>query len=61
MTVLMLLFAFTILLAQPAHAYIDPCAGSYIVQMIFGAALTIGATFNSFIHRRLKANAKAGK
>jgi hypothetical protein len=35
---LLLLFFFT-LSAQPAHAYLDPGTGSYLLQLIIGGAL----------------------
>lgn len=49
-----------IALPQPAHAYIDPCAGGYLVQALFGFVLAAGATVRSYFSFRKKAaNAKS--
>ncbi len=38
---LVFLATFFMLFAPPAEAYIDACTGSYLVQMIIGAVLTV--------------------
>jgi len=34
---------FTLMLAMPAHAYIDPSVATYAVQVIAGVAVAVGA------------------
>ena len=40
MSYLLIFFALFLVVAPPAHAYIDACTGSYLVQMIIGTVLT---------------------
>lgn len=55
LTVLLLLGLILLGAPQPAHAYIDPCAGGYIVQAIFGFLLSATVTLRSFFSARKKA------
>jgi hypothetical protein len=43
-----LLFLFVLVLAPPAHAYLDPGTGSMIVQAIIGAAVTALVAFRFY-------------
>ena len=44
----------SLLFANPAHAYLDPGAGSAILQGILAAVVAIGLTIKIFWHRLLK-------
>ncbi|MBY0549041.1 MAG: hypothetical protein K2W95_17340 [Candidatus Obscuribacterales bacterium] len=35
------------LMAQDAQAYLDPSTGSYIIQILIGALVTVGFTFRT--------------
>lgn|GEM_PF-1476026 len=48
LTVLLLLTMASIAFPQPAHAYIDPCAGGYLVQALFGFFLAASASVRSY-------------
>ncbi len=54
LTFLLLISAVCIVFPQPAHAYIDPCAGGYIVQAVFGSILVAGATVRSLLSLKKK-------
>ena len=59
LTNLLVLTIACIALPQPAHAYIDPCAGGYLVQALFGFILAAGATVRSYFSFKKKtANAQ---
>ncbi|MDP6376728.1 MAG: hypothetical protein QF921_12510 [Pseudomonadales bacterium] len=45
------LFAFAILIAQPVHAYLDPGAGSLIIQGIVAAIAVVGVTARAYWQR----------
>ena len=49
-----LCFVLSLLFAHPAHAYLDPGAGSAILQGILAAVVAIGLTIKIFWHRLLK-------
>ncbi len=45
---LILLLSILLFLPQPAHAYIDPSAGGYIVQVVFGVFLSASMVMKSW-------------
>ena len=46
-----LVFAYVLLVAAPAHAYVDPGTGSYVFQLIIGAVLGAGVAIKMFWRR----------
>jgi hypothetical protein len=49
-----LCFALSLILIQPAYAYIDPGTGSKLLQVVLAAIVTIGFTIKLFWHKLLK-------
>lgn len=41
------------LVAQPAHAYLDPGSGSFFLQILLGGIAGIGVAFSLFWHKIL--------
>jgi hypothetical protein len=41
MSYALIFVALFLLFAPPAHAYIDACTGSYMVQLVFGTVLSL--------------------
>ena len=48
--ILATLFAFAIITGT-AHAYLDPGAGSFVLQMLLAATLAVGASIKLFWYR----------
>lgn len=44
-------FVLAVLVAAPAHAYLDPGTGSMLLQGIIGAFLAVGVTLRLYWHR----------
>ena len=51
LVVLYLAVAFSIVVIEPAHAYIDPGSGSLIFQVLAGATMAIGLGVKVFWRR----------
>lgn len=51
LVVLYLALAFSVVVIEPAHAYIDPGSGSIIFQAVAGAAMAIGLGVKVFWRR----------
>ncbi len=46
-----LVFVYVLLVAAPAHAYVDPGTGSYVFQLIIGALLGAGVAIKMYWKR----------
>lgn len=45
------LLLLSVALASPAHAYLDPGVGSFVLQMTIAGALAFGATMKLYWYR----------
>lgn len=61
LTILAFLTVLAIVMPQPAHAYIDPCAGGYIVQAVLGFILAAGASIRGYFKIRRKSQTEASR